>query len=143
MRTVNKVILIGNVARDPLIKSVENNKKVALFTVATNRVIKNARGEVINEAEYSSCVAWGVLAERCEQFLVKGKLVYIEGRLRTRITPKEDGTKSYRTEVVIGNLIFLNKRSDFAEAGVETGSHTEEVVEHDEFVEDTLDDDRF
>jgi len=142
MRTVNKVILIGNVARDPLIKSVENNKKVALFTVATNRVIKNARGEVINEAEYSSCVAWGVLAERCEQFLVKGKLVYIEGRLRTRITQKDDGTKSYRTEVVIGNLIFLNKRSDFAEAGVDTG-HTDEL-DHEEFVDEVSeDDDRF
>ena len=51
MRTVNKVILIGNVARDPLVKTVENGKKIALFTVATNRVIKNARGEVINEAE--------------------------------------------------------------------------------------------
>ena len=137
MRTVNKVILIGNVARDPSVKTIEGGKKVALFTVATNHPYKNAQGETINEADYHSCVAWGVLAERCEQFLVKGKLVYIEGRLRTHVTTKEDGTKNYRTEVVVGNLIFLNKRSDFAESG--HADVAEEIVA-DEF---DLDDDKF
>jgi single-strand DNA-binding protein len=113
MRTINKVILIGNVTKDPFIKTTNGDKKVALFTVATNRYYKSANGETMSEAEYTNCVAWGPLAERCESFLVKGKLVYIEGRLKTRVIDKEDGTKLHKTEVVIAQLIFLNKREDF------------------------------
>lgn len=119
MRTVNKVILIGNVTRDPIIKTTEGGKKVALFTIATNRYYKTAEGESKSESEFHNCVAWGNLADRIEQFLVKGKLVYTEGRLKTRAMDKEDGTKSYKTEVVTSSIIFLNKRSDFDEAGVD------------------------
>ena len=113
MRTVNKVILIGNITRDPAIKTTENNKKVALFTIATNRYFKTADGEQRSESEFTNCVSWGNLAEKCEQFLTKGKLVYAEGRLKTRIIEKEDQTKIYKTEVVVSNIIFLNKKSDF------------------------------
>jgi single-strand DNA-binding protein len=116
MRTVNKVILIGNVTRDPMVKTTESGKKVAMFTIATNRYYKDANGENKSEAEFNNCVAWGSLAERIEKFLKKGKLVYTEGRLKTRAIEKEDGTKIYKTEVVISNIIFLNKKSDFDEA---------------------------
>ncbi|EFK96370.1 single-strand binding protein [sediment metagenome] len=78
MRTVNKVILIGNVTKDPLVKNTENGKKVALFNIATNRYFKTTEGENKSEAEFHNCVAWGALADRCEKFLTKGKLVYIE-----------------------------------------------------------------
>lgn len=115
MRTVNKVIIIGNVARDPAIKTTTNEKKVALFTVATNRYFKTAAWENKSEAEFHNCVAWGNLADRVEKHLVKGKLLYIEGRIRTRIIDKEEW-KIYRTEIVVANLIFLNKRSDFEDA---------------------------
>ena len=115
MRTVNKVILIGNITRDPAIKTTENDKKIALFTIATNRYYKTAEGQQKSESEFTNCVAWGNLAERCEQFLTKGKLVYAEGRLKTRVIDKDDGTKMYKTEVVVSNIIFLNKRSDFDE----------------------------
>lgn len=113
MRTINKVILIGNVTKDPFVKTTTGDKKVATFTVATNRYYKNTSGESLSEAEYTNCVAWGPLAERAEQSLVKGKLVYIEGRLKTRIFDKEDGTKLHKTEVVVSQLIFLSKREDF------------------------------
>ena len=113
MRTINKVILIGNITRDPVVKTTESNKKVALFTIATNRYYKTTEGEQKSESEFHNCVAWGNLAERCEKFLKKGKLVYTEGRLKTRAIEKEDGTKTYKTEIVISNLIFLNKKSDF------------------------------
>lgn len=113
MRTVNKVILIGNVTRDPSIKVTENNKKIALFTIATNRYYKTAEGEQKNESEFTNCVAWWNLAEKSEQFLTKWKLIYAEGRLKTRMIEKEGWEKMYKTEVVISNLIFLNKRSDF------------------------------
>jgi len=123
MRTVNKVILIWNVTKDPYIKTTESGKKVALFTIATNRYFKNTKDEMKNEAEFTNCVAWWTLADRCEKSLVKGKLVYVEGRLKTKITEKEDQTRTYKTEVVISNLIFLNKKSDF--------EGWEEVVEDD------------
>lgn len=113
MRTVNKVILIGNVTRDPMVKSTEGRKKLAMFTLATNRYYKTSDGENRSEAEFHNCVAWGNLAEKAEQFLTKGKLIYIEGRLKTRVIEKENGEKNYKTEVVVGNVIFLNKKWDF------------------------------
>lgn len=113
MRTVNKVILIGNVTRDPIIKNIESNKKVAFFSIATNRYYKTIEWENKSESEFHNLVAWGSLAERVEKFLTKWKLVYIEWRLKTRVIEKEDQTKSYKTEIVISNLIFLNKKSDF------------------------------
>ncbi len=116
MRTVNKVILIGNITRDPAVKTTESNKKVALFTIATNRYFKTSDGEQRSESEFHNCVTWGNLAERCEKYLVKGKLVYAEGRMKTRVIEKDDWTKSYKTEVVVSNLIFLNKKSEFDES---------------------------
>ena len=86
---------------------------MALFTIATNRYYKTADWENKSESEFHNCVVWGNLAERVEKFLLKGKLIYAEGRLRTRVIDKEDGTKLYKTEVVISHLIFLNKKSDF------------------------------
>ena len=118
MRTVNKVILIGNITRDPAVKVTESNKKIALFTIATNRYYKTAEGEQKSESEFHNCVAWGNLAERCENHLTKSKLVYAEWRLKTRVIEKEDWTKIYKTEVVVANLIFLNKKSDFEDAGL-------------------------
>ncbi|MBP9780087.1 single-stranded DNA-binding protein [Candidatus Gracilibacteria bacterium] len=129
MRTINKVILIGNVTKDPFVKTTNLDKKIATFTIATNRYYKGPNGEPLSEAEYTNCVVWGPLADRTEQFLVKGKLVYIEGRLKTRIIDREDGTKLYKTEVVVGQLIFLSKREDF-----ETGGHESiDPVEFDDF----------
>ncbi|QFR39703.1 single-stranded DNA-binding protein [Candidatus Gracilibacteria bacterium 28_42_T64] len=127
MRTVNKVTLIGNVTRDPVVKTTEAGKKIAMFTIATNRYFKSGDGESKSESEFHNCVAWGNLADRIESFLVKGKLIYIEGRLKTRVIEKEDETRIYKTEVVASDLIFLNKRSDFNET--ETVSET---TDHDE-----------
>ena len=90
MRTVNKVTLIGNITRDPIIKITEAGKKMALYTIATNRYYKTAAGESRSESEFHNCVSWGVLAERCEDYLVKGKLVYAEGRLKTRVIEKDN-----------------------------------------------------
>jgi len=135
MRTVNKVILIGNVTKDPYMKTTAGDKKIALFTVATNRYYRDAAGVTQNEAEYTNCIAWGVLAERSEQFLTKGKLVYIEGHLKTRVIDKEDGTKLHKTEVVVGNLIFLSKREDAPGADISDmpADDFDEVIDDDKF----------
>lgn len=126
MRTVNKVIIIGNITRDPLVKTTESNKKVAIFTIATNRYFKTSDWEQKSESEFHNCVTWGNLAERCENHLNKGKLVYAEGRLKTRVLEKDDWTKSYKTEVVVSNLIFLNKKSDFEDLTDTSGSDFDE-----------------
>jgi len=134
MRTINKVILIGNVARDPSVRNTGNNKKVALFSIATNRYYKTSEWENKSEAEFHNCVAWWNLAERIEKSLKKWKLVYIEWRLRTRTIDKEDWTKSYRTEIVVSNLIFLNKKSDFEPTEDEVDlAEDEETQEDDKF----------
>ncbi len=124
MRTVNKVIIIGNITRDPIIKTTEGGNKLALFTIATNRYYKTSAGEEKSEAEFHSCIAWGGLADRIEKFLTKGKLVYVEGRLKTRVIEKDDGDKLYKTEVVAMNLIFLNKKG-------ETSDESKEEIEID------------
>lgn len=134
MRTINKVILIGNVTKDPFVRTIGGDKKVATFTVATNRYYKNTAGESVSEAEYTNCVAWGPLAERAEKSLVKGKLVYIEGRLKTRVFDKEDGTKLHKTEVVISQLIFLSKKEDFELENIEE-------IDYDDFSD--LEEDKF
>ena len=117
MKTVNKVILIGNVTKDAFIKNIGPDRKVALFTVATNRTYKNARGEAMSEAEYTNCSAWGPLADHCQKFLTKSKLVYIEGYLKTHAVEREDGQKIFKTEVVVLNLIFLSRREDEMDGG--------------------------
>lgn len=131
MRTVNKVILIGNVTKDPLIKNIDWDKKVALFSIATNRYYKWLDWENKSEVEFHNCVAWWNLALRAETYLTKWKLVYIEWRLKTRIIEKEDKTRIYKTEIVVSSLIFLNKKSDF--------DTIEEIVD-EEYVEE---DDKF
>lgn len=94
-----------------------------LFTVATNRSFKNARGETLSESEYTNCICWGTLADRTETFLSKGKLVYVEGHLKTRTIEREDNTRLYKTEVVVTNLIFLSKREDSGDS-----AETEEIL---------------
>ena len=134
MRTINKVILIGNVTKDPFVRTTGGDKKVATFTVATNRYYKNTAGESVSEAEYTNCVAWGFLAEWAEKSFVKRKLVYIEGRLKTRVFNKEDGTKLHKTEVVISQLIFLSKKEDFELENIEE-------IDYDDFSD--LEEDKF
>jgi len=113
MRTVNKVILIWNITKDPIVKVTDSWKKIAMFTIATNRYFKTLDWEVKSEAEFHNCITWANLADRAEKSLRKWKLVYIEWRLKTKIIEKEDWHKIYKTEIVVSNLIFLNKKSDF------------------------------
>jgi single-strand DNA-binding protein len=98
---VNKVIILGNLTRDPETRNISSGQTVASFSVATNRfwTDKNS-GEKKKSAEYHNIVAWGRLAEIVEQYLKKGGLVYVEGRLQTRNWEDDQGNKKYRTEIV-------------------------------------------
>lgn len=111
MRSVNKVILIGNLTRDPVLKSTENGQPVCTFGIATNREWRTRTGEKKSLPEFHNIVAWSKLADKCFKYLKKGKLVFVEGYLKTRVFDNEDGTKSFRTEVVIYDMIMLDRRT--------------------------------
>ena len=110
MKSVNKVILLGNVTRDPELKATANGQSVATFGLATNRTWKDQAGEKQSLAEYHNLVAWGGLAEFCSQNVRKGKPLYIEGYLKTRSWDGPEGSKIFRTEIVVENLVLLGPR---------------------------------
>lgn len=111
MRSVNKVILIGNLTRDPVLKATENGQPVCTFGIATNREWRTRTGEKKSLPEFHNVVAWSKLADKCFKYLKKGKLVFVEGYLKTRVFENEDGTKSFRTEVVIYDMIMLDRKT--------------------------------
>ncbi len=110
MRSVNKVILIGNITRDLELKKTNTGQSIATFGLATNRDWVTTKGEKQSLAEYHNLVAWGKLAEICHQYLKKGKLIYVEGYLKTRSWDSPEGAKIFKTEVVIYDMIMLEKK---------------------------------
>jgi single-strand DNA-binding protein len=121
MRGVNKVILIGNLGRDPEIRYTTNGQAVANFTMATSEVRTNKDGNKVESTEWHRVVAWGRLAEICGEYLSKGKTVYIEGALRTRSWEDKDGKKRWTTEVVARNMQILSPSGDRADSTSATG----------------------
>ena len=110
MASLNKVMVIGNVGSEPEMRFTPSGKPVTSFRVATNRVYTTPEGERKEETEWFTVVAWNRLAEQCNQFLGKGRLVYAEGRLRTRSWEGQDGQKHYRTEIIANRVSFLDKK---------------------------------
>lgn len=110
MRSVNKVILIGNLTRDPDLRRTPNGQPVCTFGLATNRewVSKDANKHSL--AEFHELVAWANLAEICGKYLRKGKLIYIEGYLKTRSWDTPEGIRRHKTEIVVQDMIMLEKR---------------------------------
>jgi len=106
---LNRAMIIGNLTRDPEMKTTPSGQTVSSFSVATNRVWTNTQGQKQEAVEYHNIVAWGKLAEICGQYLNKGKKVYVEGRLQTRDWTGQDGIKRYKTEIVAENMIMLDR----------------------------------
>ncbi len=111
-KSLNKVQLIGNLTRDPEMRYTPQGTAVCTFGIATNRSWTTDSGEKKEEADFHNIVAWNKLAEICAQLLKKGRKVYVEGRLSTRSWQGQDGTQKQRTEIVINDMIILDKRSD-------------------------------
>ncbi len=111
MVSVNRIIVIGNLGSEPEMRFTPNGRPVTSFSVATNRRYTTSEGERKEETEWFSVVAWGKLAEQCNQFLAKGRLVYAEGRLRTHTWEGQDGQKHYRTEVIADRVNFLDRQA--------------------------------
>ena len=113
MASVNKVILVGRLGKDPEIRSTPNGTTVAKFTIATDERFTDRSGEKQERTEWHNIVAWGKLAEICGQYLRKGKLVYIDGSIRTDSwDDKETGQKRYRTEIIANQMQMLDRRGD-------------------------------
>ena len=110
MRGVNRVMLIGNLGKDPDVQYLEGNIGVAKFSLATTETFKDRTGKLISQTEWHTVVLWRGLAELAQKYLHKGSLVYIEGRLRTRSWEDKEGNKKFATEVVGDNLIMLDKK---------------------------------
>jgi single-strand DNA-binding protein len=128
MRGVNRVMLIGNLGKDPDVQVLEGNIAVAKFPLATTETFKDRAGKLISQTEWHTVVLWRGLAELAQKYLHKGSLVYIEGRLRTRSWEDKEGIKKFSTEVVGDNLIMLDKRNDGAGHN-SAGAHTHGNIE--------------
>jgi single-strand DNA-binding protein len=122
MRGVNRVMLIGNLGKDPDVQFLEGNIAVAKFPLATTETFKDRAGKLISQTEWHTVVLWRGLAELAQKYLHKGSLVYIEGRLRTRSWEDKEGNRKFATEVVGDNLIMLDKRSDGSHSSGSTSS---------------------
>jgi single-strand DNA-binding protein len=106
---LNKVMLIGNVTRDPEVRTTAQGTPVATFSVATNLRWTSATGEKQEKAEFHNIVAWRKLADICGQMVKRGSKIYVEGRLQTRSWDDAQGQKHWRTEVVADNMIMLDR----------------------------------
>jgi len=125
MPSVNKVILVGRLGKDPEIRSTAGGQTVARFSLATDDKYTDRSGEKQERTEWHNIVAWAKLAEICGQYLRKGKLVYIEGSIRTDTwDDKETGQKRYKTEIIANTMQMLDRRSDEEGGGSSGGSYS-------------------
>ncbi len=122
-RSLNRVQLIGNLTRDPELRYTPSGTAVCSFSLATNRSWTTDTGEKHEETEYHRIVAWNKLGELCSQFLVKGRKVYVEGRLSTRSWTTQDNQQRTTTEIVIDDMILLDNKGQ--SAGASEPAHEE------------------
>jgi len=111
--SVNKVILIGNVGKDPEIRHIEaNNVSVAKFPLATSETYKNKSGEKVTNTEWHNVVMWRYLAEFAEKYIKKGNQIFVEGKITSRSYDDKDGNKRYITEIIADNVRLLGRRDN-------------------------------
>src|SRR6476661_7505979 len=131
--SLNRVMLIGNVGRDPEMRYLQSGEPVTTFSVATNRRWTGTDGQPRDETEWHNVVAWRKLAEQCNEYLTKGRKVYIEGRLQTRSWDGPDGQKRYRTEIIASTMVMLDSRDQQRSRDGSMGMGDErEAAPHDE-----------
>ncbi|MDG1756388.1 MAG: single-stranded DNA-binding protein [Bacteroidia bacterium] len=107
----NKVQLIGNLGMNPEVKELDGGRKVAKFTLATNEVYKNQKGEKVQDTQWHNIVAWGKTASLMEELLSKGKEVLVEGKLTNRSWDDKEGNKRYITEIVTSDFLILTPKT--------------------------------
>ena len=110
MSGINKVILVGNLGKDPEVRHLEGGAVVAKFPLATSETYKTKDGQRVDQTEWHNIVMWRGLAESAEKYLRKGSLVYIEGKIRTRSWDDKEGNKRFATEIVADTMTMLSSR---------------------------------
>ena len=130
-RSLNKVLLIGNLTRDPEIRYTSSGAAVCSFGLATNRSWKDSEGEIREEAEFHNLVSWNKMAEVCYQILAKGMKVYVEGELRTRNWEDDAGNTRYRTEIKLNEMILLDSKNKPGVGGGGSAAPESEVTVED------------
>ena len=138
MKSLNRVQLIGNLTRDPELRYTPSGKPVCTFGLATNRSWNTDSGEKHEETEFHKIVAWNKLGELCNQFLVKGRKVYVEGRLQTRKWKTQEGQDRETTEIVIDDMILLDsKKPEQQPAPVVNEQESQQIADDAAAAEDT------
>lgn len=107
----NRVQLIGNLGMNPEVKTLDSNKKVARFSLATNDEYTNKEGQKVKETQWHQIVVWGKLAETCEKYLVKGKEIALEGKLTYRNWTDKENMTHYTTEIIANEIVFLGAKN--------------------------------
>ncbi len=131
MRGVNKVILIGNLGKDPELRYTPNGHPVATFSLATNRRWKDKEGQPQEQTEWHNIVTWGGQAEVCKQYLKKGSAVYVEGRIQYRSYDDKEGNKKNITEIVARSITMLDKKGEAKEEPVPSDLESAPAEEED------------
>ena len=126
MAGVNKVILVGNLGKDPEVKYLDNGVAVANFSLATTENYKNREGERVSQTEWHNIVLWRGLAEVAEKYLKKGANIYIEGKIKTRKWEDKEGVTRYSTEVLADNMTMLGGRPTSSEDKIDETSKSED-----------------
>lgn len=129
MAGVNKVILIGNLGKDPEVRNLENNVKVVRFPLATTETYRDRSGNRTDRTEWHNVVLWRGLADVAESYLSKGSRIYLEGRIRYRQWDDKDGNKRYITEVEGENMLMLDRKGDTGTGG---GGETDDRQQPDD-----------
>ncbi len=136
--SVNKVILVGRLGRDPETRYTSGGQALSTFTMATDSTYKDKSGERQKRAEWHRIKAWGKLAEIVQQYLKKGSLVFIEGRLETREWQDKEGQKRYTTEIVANEMRMLGGKGDGMAAGAVAGTAHAEDQDQSGHADDTF-----
>ena len=131
MSGVNKVILLGNLGKDPEVRYLDNGVAVANISLATTENYKNKQGERVSQTEWHNVVFWRGLAEVAEKYLKKGDSIYLEGKIRTRKWEDKEGNTRYSTEVLADNMTMLGKKNSQVSDSQELTSN-EKLVSNDE-----------
>jgi single-strand DNA-binding protein len=129
MRSLNKVTLIGHLGKDPEVQTLETGVKLAKFSMATTEAFKDKSGVRVEQTEWHNIIVWRQLAEIAEKFLRKGSYIYLEGRIRNRTWDDKDGKKNYRTEIVGGTFMMLERKPEGSPSTAQTSDVMEDAID--------------
>jgi len=124
---INKVILVGNVGKDPEVRHLDSGVAVTTFSLATSETYRNKEGQKVTNTEWHNIVLWRGLAEIAEKYVKKGNPLYIEGKIRTRSWDDKDGNKRYTTEIVADNMQMLGSKQGNEETAASAPENTGSV----------------